>query len=120
MLSRRLALVAGSFLFLAFLSVLPAAAAGASTPSCGILPWEQMSAPAAAGLTPVDPAQGLPFTLDTSCTSSSQCPSGQQCHCGQCHDTCPTGWRWNCTCQVCYKCGPGQFFDDSLCVCAAI
>jgi len=118
MLSRRCAFLLGSFLFLALLSVLPASAAGQATPSCGALPWEEASA--APVFTPIDSAHGLPFTFDTSCTSTSQCPSGQQCHCGECHSACPLGWRWSCGCQICYKCGAGQFFDESLCVCAAV
>ena len=117
MLTRRCTLLAGSLLFLALLSVLPASATGPSSPACGaLLPWEA----AATGTgNPIEQDQTR-FIFNTSCTTSAQCPTGQACHCGQCHDACPLGWRWNCTCQVCYKCPSGYFFDDSLCVCAAI
>jgi hypothetical protein len=116
MISRRYALVAGAFLFVTLLSVLPASAAGQTATSCALLPWEQ---PATDAVSPLEQGQ-TQFILKTSCTTSAQCPTGQACHCGQCHAACATGYRWSCTCQVCYRCPSGYFFDDSLCACAAI
>lgn len=116
MRSRRYALILAALLFVTALSVLPASAAGPAGVSCAALPW---LGEVASAVSPIDSGQP-PFALKTSCTTSAQCPSGQSCNCGLCHTTCFTGFRWNCICQVCYKCPAGQFFDDSICACAPI
>lgn len=114
---RRSVFVVGVFLLLFALSAHPAAAAPeAVASSCAVVFSEGGTQQA---VSPLEPAQAQ-FILDTSCTTSAQCSTGQTCSCGLCHTTCSLGFRWNCTCQVCYKCGSGQFFDDSICACAAI
>ena len=115
MRSRCCALVAGAFLLLAVLSALPVSAVEQSA-SCAALPWETA---ATVDVSPVEQGQ-TNFLSKISCTSTSQCPSGQVCQCQQCHDACPTGYRWNCICQTCYKCPTGYFFDVSFCGCAPI
>ncbi len=116
MRSRRYALILGALLFVTALSVLPASAAAPAGASCGALPW---LGEAASSMSPVAPGQP-PFVVKTSCTTSTQCPSGQSCSCGQCHDSCATGFRWDCACQTCYKCPARYFFDESLCACAQV
>ena len=116
---RRWFLVAGAFLFLAALCVLPAAAAesaGAAEWACAAPPVEAMTASTADPLAQTP----LPFTFDTSCTMSSQCPSGQVCTCGLCHAACGQGQGWSCVCHICYHCKTGTFFDPSVCSCVPV
>ena len=117
MRSRRYALILSALLFVTALAVLPAAAVPPAGAACGALPW---LGEATAPVSPADLGQPS-FLWKTSCTTSAQCASGQSCDCGQCHETCSVGFRWNCTCQVCYhKCLKGYVFDESICDCAKI